>query len=297
MKKKLLFILSVFVFSVLFVSCSKDNSNNDTDLNPIVPTTTGAITHAGVDFRHGGLTVESATIVASESLTKSTTRDIAMRMAFNDNVEVIVIAENFPSDQKITIDNAYYTFLKYGTKVRFNLIENLGVKASETFSVPMGSLTSLFDEEINTLALDFKNKYEYKGEITLPETPEIEVPEIVEPTDIPTILQSTTWKSESTGFLNGTLEQDEQVNPFYLVFYQSTVRYCTEPGEASSIVKYPIKYNDNGFVMNDLYATYHYTIKSITTTEVHLTYEYYRENGHNYDMNIDIVLKKYIKPQ
>lgn len=294
--KKLLFTFCLAVSTFAFYSCGSDG-NNDTDLNPIVPTTTGAITYAGVNFNQKGLTVESATLVTTETLTKSTTRDIAMRMAFNDNVEVIVIAENFPSDQKITIDNAYYTFLKYGTKVRFNLIENLGVKATETFSVPMGALTSSFDEEINTLALDFKNKYEYKGEITLPETPEIEVPEIVEPTDIPTILKSTTWKSESTGFLNGTLEQDEQVNPFYLVFYQSTVRYCTEPGEASSIVKYPIKYNDSGFVMNDLYATYHYTIKSITTTEVYLTYEYYIEQSHQYDMNIDIVLKKYIRPQ
>lgn len=288
MKKKLLFILSVFVFSVLFVSCSKDDSNNDTNLNPIVPTTTGAITNTGVNFNQENFVVKSATLVTTESLTKSTTRDIAMRMAFNDNVEVIVIAENFPSDQKITIDNAYYTFLKYGTKVRFNLIENLGVKATETFSVPMGSLTSSFNKEINTLALDFKNKYEYKGEITLPETPEIEVPEIVEPTDIPTILQSTTWVTTDKGFFYGTY--DISYDRLEIEFFSDYIKSSEIIGQIEAV------YGEKSFDLKIRYIfenfTPHYVIKSITTSEVHLTYEYRMRNGHQYPVNLDFVLKK-----
>lgn len=278
--KKLLLVLHL-VATTLFFSCGSDD-NTDTDLNPIVPTTTGAITHAGVNFNQSGLKAETATIVPSETLTKSTTRDVALRLAFNDNVEVIVIAENFPTDQKITIDNAYYTFLKYGTKVRFNLIDGINIKATETFSVPMGSLTSSFEKDINTLTLNFKNKYEYKGDIQLPETPTIEVPEITEPTDLKTLLQSGIWKSSDKDFFEGM--GFPKYTTMYLNFkpqgLYNILNYRNQENRLIAQIRYSIgvEYFTGeefyGFELIHNNLAHHYVIHSASLSKIELTHEY-----------------------
>lgn len=284
--KKLLFTLYLAVSAILFYSCGSDD-NTDTDPNPIVPTTTGAISKNGVNFDNKDLKVESATIAKSQL--KSTFVTTYLTLLFNDNVQVVIEA-NIDEGTTIPFNDAYDTYIKYATKVTFNILNNNTIIESESF-IDEAKIKNMYNNDLNTLTLNFKNKYEYKGEITLPETPEIEVPELIDNNDIKTILQSREWMSESEGFLGGT--SPIYSSPYYLTFFSSRIVFSAQPIDSNpTIVTIPMSYSVRTFTLREGGDVYVYAVKSITTSEVYIKETYFIGGEPFY---VDIVLKKYIK--
>ncbi|MDR2950074.1 MAG: hypothetical protein LBV71_12810 [Prevotella sp.] len=293
--KKLLFTLCLMA-TTLFYSCSSDD-NNDTDPNPIVPTTTGAISNNGVNFNNKDLKVESAIIAKSQL--KSTFVTTYLNLLFNDNVQVVIEA-NIDEGTTIPINDVYYTYIKYATKVTFNLLNNNTIVKSESFTDD-AKIKNMYNDNLNALTLNFKNEYEYKGEITLPETPEIEVPEIVQINKeniakilhIPNDKGPIFWECKQDGFFEGSINfQEYESNPFYLRFNttyidNSMISHYDDKFDIS-FHSISVSFTNNGFyfkLSNKITydeITAHYKIISMTTNKIEMVYDYYdRGTGSN----------------
>lgn len=291
MKTKLFFLLC----SVLLLSCSSSDDNNGT--NTIVPTKTGAITDKGVEFNNSNLKVESATFSESGNL-RSTFKDIDLKITFNDNIEVIITAENYDTSKPIPNNEAYDIMYKYATKITFNFIENNKVKESEIIKPKDGKkYLNLTSSKLNTFTLDFKDKHEYKGEIVLPTIPETIIPEIVERPTMEQLLRSAIWKSNSKDFLSGTTFNSKLMNrqgEFYAKFYAWGIELSPETGLGNGVI-YDIKYTETGFyIIDGQKDELHYTVNSISKTEVDITYDYILKRGwEQTSKNIPITLTKF----
>lgn len=177
MKKKGLYLLLLMMLSASFlISCSKDDNNENNENEGIVPSLTGAITKAGIDFNNPKLECTKITITqdAPTRATRASYGYLSIKLDFNDNLQVIIRSLAQADYSKDSEGAKVYALFKnciitngYDGDFTFNLLKDGKVVFSETLDPPAEQWwESASGKSSFTLNLDSKGKeMAYKGQI------------------------------------------------------------------------------------------------------------------------------------